>query len=337
MKYKTKEIQDVQYTSKAFQLYFKDMRLGVLDIETTGLSPQRNRFVLGGLLTVKQDSLQVEQFFAENLEQEQEALKAYLDAISQTDLLLTYNGQQFDLPFIRGRAGSAADHLPFNLDLYLLVKGYSPIKKFLPNLKQKTVENFMGLWEHRKDEISGKESVDLYFQYISGKDPKIEDKILLHNFDDVVQLYRLLPVLEKADLHKAMYCMGFPIRSHAAETPDLIVEKISFSGSQLHVAGKQRASAVSYQCFQWEDVPCQAHFNSHNSQFAVSVPLIKHSGLTLVDLKAMKLDVSAFEKYPGCQEGFLILADQEGTHYLETNHFIKVFLERMLHQWIIQK
>ena len=50
----------------------------------------------------------------------------------------------------------------------------------------------------------------------------------------------------------------------------------------------------------------------------------------------MKLDLSIFEKYPGCQEGFLILEQQHEKHYLEINHFVKIFLERMLNQWIIK-
>ena len=66
------------------------------------------------------------------------------------------------------------------------------------------------------------------------------------------------------------------------------------------------------------------------------MPLIKQAGLVLVDLKAMKLDLDIFGKYPGCQEGFLILKQQNKKHYLEINHFVKIFLERMLNQWIIK-
>ncbi|MCB6367617.1 hypothetical protein LI291_15695, partial [Intestinibacillus massiliensis] len=67
MEYITDKIAYPLYASKAFDLYFDGMRLGVVDIETTGLSPQRSRFVLGGLLTVEDGMLQVQQFFAEDL------------------------------------------------------------------------------------------------------------------------------------------------------------------------------------------------------------------------------------------------------------------------------
>lgn len=334
MKYITDTISYPSYCSKAFQLYFAGMDIGVLDIETTGLNPQRSKFVLGGLLTPGEKQLEATQFFAETLEEEQETLRAYGAAVREKDLVLTYNGQHFDIPFIKGRSREPLD-LPFNLDLYLLVKSYSPIRAFLPNLKQKTVENFMGFWEHRKDEISGKESVDLYYSYLSSKDPEVRDKILLHNHDDIVQLYRLLKVLEKSDFHKAMSRMGFPIRSQNGIR--LVIERISTSENQLHIRGRQRYPAVSYRCFEWNDVPCSAHFDQEEETFAVSIPLIRHSGLTLVDLRALKMDIAPFEKYPGCQEGFLILEEPGKKHYLQTNHFIKLFLERILNQWIIKK
>lgn len=336
MEYITDQITYPSYTSRAFDLYFNGMKLGVLDIETTGLSPQRNRFVLGGLLTAENGTLQVQQFFAENLSQERETLQAYLQAIDKTDFLLTYNGQHFDLPFIRGRAGTAARNLPFNLDLYLLVKSYSPIRKFLPNLRQKTVENFLGLWDHRKDEISGAESVDLYYQYLSQNDPSIKEKILLHNHDDVLQLYRLLQVLEKSDFHRALFHMGFPVKAASPNPLSLIVEHITFTGNQLKISGSQQEPGCDYKCFEWGEVPCYADFNRQKGIFSVSVPLIKQAGLVLVDLKAMKLDLDIFGKYPGCQEGFLILKQQNKKHYLEINHFVKIFLERMLNQWIIK-
>lgn len=334
MKYITDTISYPRYCSKAFQLYFANMDIGVLDIETTGLNPQRSKFVLGGLLTPFDDQLEAAQFFAETLEEEQETLRAYAAAVSEKDLVFTYNGQHFDIPFIKRRSQVPLD-LPFNLDLYLLVKSYSPIRAFLPNLKQKTVENFMGFWEHREDEISGKESVDLYYRYLSTRDPAVCDKILLHNHDDIVQLYRLLKVLEKSDFHKAMSRMGFPIRSQSGIR--LIIERISTSENQLRVRGRQREPAISYRCFEWDEVPCSAHFDKEKKTFAVSIPLIRHSGLMLVDLKALKMDIAPFEKYPGCQEGFLILEEQGEKHYLQTNHFIKLFLERILNQWIIKK
>lgn len=344
MEHITDQITAQLYTSRAFRIYFEHMKLAVADIETTGLSPQSSRFVLGGLLipasspeAPEDGTLQAHQFFAESLEEEQETLSSYLSALKKVDVLLTYNGQRFDLPFLKGRAGVAAQELPFNLDLFLLVKNYSPIRKFLPNLKQKTVENYMGLWNSRKDEISGKESVELYYRYLARRNPAVKQKILLHNYDDIVQLYRLLPVLEKTDLHRAMYHMGFPIRSEHPNLSNLSVEHILLSPAELTVSGRQGAKALSYRCFEWDGIPCFADFNREEKTFRLSVPLIRQAGLALVDLKALRMECGAFEKYPSCQEGFLILENQGEKHYLEINHFVKIFLERMLKQWITKK
>lgn len=346
MEYIIDQITEKLYTSRAFRLYFGEMKLAAADIETTGLNPKTSRFVLGGLLTpcenASRDSsssgiLKAEQFFAETLSEEQETLTAYLSALRKMDVLLTYNGQRFDLPFLKARAGGKAGELPFNLDLYLLVKKYSPIRKFLPNLKQKSVENFLGLWSGRQDEISGAESVDLYYRYLAEKDPAVKEKILLHNHDDVIQLYRLLAILEKVDLHQAMHDYGFPIRPPAENLPGLVIEKIRFSENQLSVSGKQTGKALSYRGFEWAGMPCFLCLERGNRTFQVSIPLIRQAGLVLADLKALGMDLSLFQKYPACQEGFLILQEQKTIHYLETNHFIKIFLERMLHQWITKQ
>ena len=71
--------------------------------------------------------------------------------------------------------------------------------------------------------------------------------------------------------------------------------------------------------------------------FLHDLPLLRQAGLTLVDLRAMRMDTEPFHKYPSCQEGFLILENGGEKNYLEINHFIKAFLERMLNQWITKK
>ena len=43
------------------------------------------------------------QFFAETRGEEEEALEGYLDVLSRLDLVVTYNGRHFDLPFLEKR------------------------------------------------------------------------------------------------------------------------------------------------------------------------------------------------------------------------------------------
>ena len=137
-----------KYSSKVLDFYIgniPDKKIGVLDIETTGFSPQTCNFILGGLLIYKKDGVLVKQYFAESIDEEAAALKAFLDDVAQLDLIITYNGKHFDIKFLQTRMaelGILRDYqFPFNLDIYLVLNGHSSLRKVLPNLKQKTVEN----------------------------------------------------------------------------------------------------------------------------------------------------------------------------------------------------
>ena len=337
MEYIRNTIEYPVYTSRAFQLYFDNMDIGMLDIETTGLSPKNSAFVLGGLVTPRDGYLEAEQYFAESLSREQETLNEFWAQSSGKDVLITFNGQHFDIPFIKERLSKPADPMPFHLDLFLLVKNFSPIRKFLPNLKQKSIENYMGLWQYRDDEISGKESVDLYYRFLTGKSDAIKQKILLHNHDDIVQLYRLLKIIEKSDFHKAMSNFGFPVKSSRENAPALVIEKISLKGGQLIISGRQYRNPAEYQCYDYNGNMCFVRFSKDAASFSIELPVIEQAGMMLLDLEALDLTGTPLDKYPACQEGFLILRSESGTNYMELNHFIKLFTERIIDQWITDK
>jgi len=322
------------FSSTLLDFYFSGMKIGVLDIETTGLNPSRNKFILGGLFTFEDKVLH--QFFAESRSEEKETLEAYLTEISKLDMVITYNGKHFDMPFLakRAQAHGINVQLSFNLDLYLMLNGHSPIKKFVPNLKQKTVENYMGLWETRADEISGGESVELYNTYESTHDPQLEEKILLHNSDDVLQLTRLLKVITKCDFHKAMFTLGFPVS-------ELTVQKVKIEGDFMTVTGiqsgffdaavtsdhKQNTGAIDYMGFFFGDYPVETRFESKENTFEMKFPVIRDSGLCFVDASAAGLDCTQFEKYPTYSSGFLVLENRNTRNFMEINHFIKSFIE----------
>jgi len=340
MKHITKHFDENIYNSSAFDFYFNDMKIGVLDIETTGLDPSRNKFVLGGLFDLQSKTMH--QFFAESRNEEKQTLEAFYKLLSGFDMVITYNGKHFDMPFIarRMRKHGVDALLPYNLDLYLVVNGHSPIKKFVPNLKQKTVENYMGLWQSREDEISGAESVELYNKYEKSQDPELEKKILLHNSDDVLQLTRLMKVLSKCDMHKAMYHLGFPVKGSdtGADPCMLIVDKIKTEKNSLFISGRQPAyqsgsescrslSGIDYMGFSYGDWPVESRFESRNMSFSMQLPVIRESGLCIIDLEAAGIDCKEFEKYPSYSSGFLVLEDHNDRNFMETNHFVKAFIE----------
>ena len=104
MKHITKKQDENIYKSSLLDFYFKDMKAGVLDIETTGLSPAKNKFILGGLYSFGEGN--IHQFFAENRSEEASALKSFTEKLSQLDMVITYNGRHFDMP-CRKTAGKA--------------------------------------------------------------------------------------------------------------------------------------------------------------------------------------------------------------------------------------
>lgn len=317
------------YQSRILDFYIgniKHKKIGVLDIETTGLSPHNSHFILGGLLYYTDTGVTVKQYFAESLEEEKQTLIAFLEDVKALDIVITYNGKHFDIKYLKARMnqlGILSDYqFPFNLDLYLLLNGHSILRKLLPNLKQKTVENFMGLWSTRTDEISGAESVEMYKQFLVTKSNELRHLIMLHNSDDVLQLSQLLPVLEKSDIHKAFYSLGFPI-------DNLHIGKISLDSKEIKVSGYQR-TPLSYSAYGLDDCPCFLDFDRFSEEFYVNLPIIKKSGLVIVDTKAFEKDFSELKKYETFDNGFLVLKQGNNVNYMETNHFIKLLMERIL-------
>lgn len=338
MKHITQNFNEEVYTSSILDFYFSGLKVGVLDIETTGLNPSKNKFILGGIFDLQSKTMH--QFFAENRGEEKEALAAFYALISKLDMVITYNGKHFDMPFIAKRmmAHGLKGTLPYNLDLYLVVNGHSPIKKFVPNLKQKTVENYMGLWQSREDEISGAESVELYNRFENTGNPELKEKILLHNSDDVLQLTRLIKVLSKCDMHKAMYSLGFPVWSdNDSSVHGLIIEKIMTEKNSLIISGRQylhensdsftASKGIDYIGFSFGDWPAESRFEKRTGTFTIKLPIIRESGLCIIDLDAAGLDRKDFEKYPSSSSGFLVLEDHNERNFMETNHFVKSFVK----------
>ena len=323
-----------KYSSEIFNAYFSNMKTGFFDIETTGLSPDRCKLILAGIAYYDGSRLIAKQIFAEDPSEEPHVIAAVIEELKNFDMIVTYNGRKFDMPFLLKRAQKNKIHisgqLPYNLDLYHVVRGFSPLKSMLPDLKQKTVENFTGLWESRTDEISGAESVELYYYYAGTKDPKIRDVILLHNRDDIIQLSKLLKVLDRCDLNRYVYTNGMP-------AGHLIINRIVVSGQILEISGSQRASSVDFLSY---DDFCSGYkvwFKASDASFAIRLPVIENSGLKLVDLKDMNIDYSSLLMYPNVEEDYLIVAVNRTINYREVNLFSQLIVretERLLLQGV---
>jgi len=321
-------------------MYFDGCKICVLDIETTGLSAGGSHFVLGSLLALEEDDeARLSQYFAESLSEEKQLLAEYIEEAAKYDVLLTYNGKHFDIPFLLSRSDKLEldiFDMPYNLDLYLVLNGHSSLRKFLPNLKQKTVEDFMGLWPYRTDKISGAQSAMLYHQYLylkeNGEDieyiKECMELMLLHNKDDVLQLGKLLPVLEKTNFHKAMYSLGFPVISGEQK---LFVKSIRFEKNELKVSGAQLSRPIGYISYASDMTGCMIQFEKTRRTFEVSFPVLKKSDLTIIDLLNFPAELSGhFLKFPNFESGYLVFKSNNDIKYMEVNYFIKTFLLNLL-------
>ena len=97
----------------------------LLDIETTGLSAARHFIYCIGcsyLSPDKSDSITVQLFFAEKPEQEAELLAALTTLLQTHKRIITFNGNSFDLPFLKKRYEINHIKQPFSdtqsVDLY---------------------------------------------------------------------------------------------------------------------------------------------------------------------------------------------------------------------------
>lgn len=312
------------YSSKLYNMYFGKKRFVVFDIETTGLSPANSKVILTGMLTVEENgTAQVLQYFADQENDEEELIRATAEILSSVDYIITYNGRHFDIPFMKKRAEKYGIDFPtpYNLDIYLLVSGYAPFKEILPGLKQKDIEIFMGVSDSREDLISGKESVELYHRYMETKSFAIKSKILLHNHDDIILLYKILPIIEKLDFHKAMYKRGFPAGRFN-------VESITLKNKELTVQAKQLSQSIDYIAFPTEDKPYLLMMNRSSNTVEWSIPCECEVGARFVDAQAILGPCfTQISQFPGISNGYLILSQGKRLNELEMNMLVKLFFE----------
>ena len=326
MKTITETLNLNECSSRIFDMYFKDRSFAVFDIETTGLSPSKCSVILSGILLKDRDGFRLLQFFAENPQDEREIIEETLRILSGVDYIVTYNGKHFDIPFMETRArkyGISFDPAVYNLDLFLVIQGHSDLRNALPNLKQKTIEIFMGLATGREDEISGGESVALYEQYMQTRAYALEKTILLHNHDDLIQLYRLLPVIRNTDFHRAMFKLGFL-------SGRFLIQKTVIKGKDLLVQGRQISAPCDYISFPTEEKPYSLIMNSTGGDFELTVPCESYGGALYFDAAAILCqNADCIQKYPSVVDGYLIASAGGAVNYMEINGFLLAFFENL--------
>ena len=165
----------------------------IFDIETTGLNHKNSSVILIGTMYEKDSKTYIRQFFCEHPKEEKYMLKEFINFSEKFSHFISFNGDSFDIPFLNSRLKYNNIEKKFdksmNLDLIKIAKNLAKLS-LVENYKLKTIEKFLGI--NRDDLITGKESIDLYFQFVRSKSESIMNKILLHNFDDIKNLSDLI-------------------------------------------------------------------------------------------------------------------------------------------------
>ncbi|MBQ3421891.1 MAG: ribonuclease H-like domain-containing protein, partial [Romboutsia sp.] len=167
----------------------------VFDIETTGLSPKFCKVILIGIVYNENNQTIIKQFFASNEDDDKELLLSFVNEIESFSSHITFNGFTFDIPFLNSRLRKHKINFSLNkdddIDILRLVKPYKE-KLSLLDCKLKTIEKYIGI--NRDDTISGRESVELYKEFIYTQNKNLKDKILLHNYDDIYYLSQMIKI-----------------------------------------------------------------------------------------------------------------------------------------------
>ncbi|MDO4976527.1 MAG: ribonuclease H-like domain-containing protein [Eubacteriales bacterium] len=176
-----------------------------LDIETTGLKKETALLTVLGCGYKKEGTLHIVQWFNDDAISEEAILSSFYDLMkSISGPIITFNGGQFDLPFLK-------THFDYNdlpvawleerpgFDLYRFLRGYVSLLD-LENGKQKAWEYYLGIG--REDQLSGRTLISFYKKYLKEKKEEMESLILLHNKEDVEGLFSLMPLLSLEQLQK---------------------------------------------------------------------------------------------------------------------------------------
>lgn len=176
------------------------------DIETTGLSRKYCSIYLIGAMYFDDGEWMYAQWFADNYNDEANIIMAFQKFIKDYECLIHFNGESFDIPFVKERAEK------YNIDLDLgrlksvdIYKDISSLKNILnlQNLKQKTLEEAIGI--KRSDPFSGGELVEVYKEYVRTKDQKLIYPLLLHNREDVLYMGKITELLNLYDFFKGNF------------------------------------------------------------------------------------------------------------------------------------
>ena len=187
--------------------------LAYLDIETTGMGTPDDHITAVALY----DGRELRSFVdGRNLDEFEQALGEY-------EVIVTYNGKCFDIPFIRQTLGFPVEQAHIDLRYVLKSLGYAG--------GLKACERKLGIDRGDLDGVDGFFAVLLWEDYTANGNERALDTLLAYNALDVVNLERLMVLaynkkLSDTPLHPTLL-LPLPEMPEVPFTPDLeTIERI---------------------------------------------------------------------------------------------------------------
>lgn len=188
--------------SKAAELAPLDQIL-LFDIETTGFSPKSCYCYMIGYCYFQDSVWHYRMLFNDDGRSEYAMINDFLHVLNGYTLLIHYNGDGFDIPFLTekirqyqsfGLSFQDPDSLSRieSLDLYKILKPYRH-RLDLPNIKLATIEQAMGYL--RSDRYNGGELIKVYRDYLVSPSENAEHELYQHNYEDIQAMIPMLSLL----------------------------------------------------------------------------------------------------------------------------------------------
>lgn len=237
------------------------------DIETTGFSPANTTLYLIGCARRKGNIICIDQFFADTPDEERLILSAFLELLKPYRTLITFNGLGFDIPYLTAKCqtyGMPAPFLEFsNLDLFRALSKFKKIFK-LPNLKQKTVEKFLGIG--REDLYSGGDLINVYYQYVATQEEEARYLLQIHNYEDVLGMIDLLPILSYPQIFQGAFTVDSIVKNLYEDYQSItkneciitlknqypVPKRISYGFDQFYLTSYQDTTKLSIKIYSGE-------------------------------------------------------------------------------------
>ena len=313
--------------------YSKDLDCLVFDIETTGLWSNRDRIISASF--IRPDGSGLVQYFCDNPSAEDVLTARIIDTLCCCDEVITYNGQGFDLPFVLARAKKyhIAEKLPLqrSIDIYRMLKNYWPLADSMPSLRQKAVEEALGLSSCRDDKIGGEECIRLYSEYVNLGRDEARGLILLHNGDDVRQLAAITRSLSFLPYARIAFEKGFLIKLESSDLLGckkhrLLTSSAELSKGRLNVNAKIEPACIPAAFY--EDFFSLR--SSADGSVALEIFVQDKEGYTFADLKALRIPEEALKSRASVESGYAILAVNGEPDYTTCNELIRIMMERLV-------